>query len=171
VKEVAAVELAAIITTNLSAPIVLTRAALDHFRPGGAVVQVASLAGFVPFAHEATYCASKAGLRAFTRALREENPELRIGVVSPGPVDTDFFGDIHEVPNMVFSQPMSSPAEVADAVLACIDENAAEISVPRLSGALAMVGYVFPALARRVKPLLEKRGAANKARYIKSRGR
>jgi short-subunit dehydrogenase len=158
--------LADIITTNLTAPIVLTRAAVDHLRPGGAIVNVASLAGFIPFADEATYCASKAGLRAFTRAVRDEHPELRIGVVSPGPVDTDFFGEIEEVPDLVFSQPMSSPDQVADAVLACMAENAPEIPLPRLSGALATVGYVFPALARRLRPMLAKRGAINKAKHL-----
>jgi hypothetical protein len=35
-----------------------------------------------------------------------------------------------------------------------------------LSGALATVGYVFPSLAAMLRPLLEKRGAANKASYV-----
>src|SRR5262245_25745858 len=36
-----AAELAQIITTNLTAPIYLTRACLDHLRPGSAIVNVA----------------------------------------------------------------------------------------------------------------------------------
>jgi short-subunit dehydrogenase len=154
-----------IITTNLTAPIVLTRAAVDHLRPHGAIVNVASLAGMVPVPHEATYSASKAGLRAFTRSVREEFPHLHISTVSPGPVDTGFFGEISEVPDLVFSQPMSSAAEVADAVLACILHDTPEIALPRLSGALATMGYLFPALALRLRPLLERRGAAAKLRY------
>ena len=160
--------LAEIIATNLTAPIVLTRVAVPLLPDGGAVVNVASLAGVIPVAHEATYSASKAGLRAFTRALGEElaGRRIRCSTVCPGPVDTGFFGDIDEVPALVFSQPMSSAAEVAAAVLACIQQGEPEVAVPRLSGALAQVGYLFPALARRLKPLLEKRGASNKARYI-----
>src|SRR5206468_3971478 len=58
--------LADIITTNLTAPVVLARAAAPHLRSGGAIVNVASLAGMVPVPQEAAYSASKAGLRAFS---------------------------------------------------------------------------------------------------------
>ena len=60
-----------VITTNLTAPVVLTRAAVDHLGRGGAIVNVASLAGMIPVPHEAAYSASKAGLRAFTRSMRD----------------------------------------------------------------------------------------------------
>jgi hypothetical protein len=162
--------LAAVITTNLTAPIVLTRAALDHLPPGGAVVNVASLAGMVPFPDEASYCASKAGLRAFTRALGEELPGLHVSTVSPGPVDTLFFGDLAEVPEVIFSQPMSSPGQVADAVIECIARGTPEIALPRLSGLLCTFGYLFPDLARRIRPVLARRGATQKARLMRRRG-
>jgi short-subunit dehydrogenase len=154
-----------IVTTNLTAPIVLTRAAVEKLQSGGAIVNVASLAGMIPVPHEAAYSASKAGLRAFTRSLREEFPELHVATVCPGPVDTGFFGDISEVPNLVFSQPMSSAEQVADAVVQCIVGNKPEIALPSLSGALATMGYVFPSLAAMLRPLLERRGAAAKASY------
>src|SRR5262249_26892654 len=54
-------KLAEVITVNLTAPIFLTRACAELLRPGGAVVNVASLAGMVPVEHEAAYSASKAG--------------------------------------------------------------------------------------------------------------
>jgi short-subunit dehydrogenase len=155
-----------VITTNLTAPLVLTRAALDHLGPGGSIVNVASLAGMVPVPNAAAYSASKAGLRAFTRALADEFPDLHVCTVSPGPVDTEFFGaELDRVPNLVFSQPMSTPTAVADAVLACIQRGTPEIAMPRLSGALATVAYVFPALARGLRPIMEKRGAKAKAKY------
>src|SRR5262245_28839558 len=44
--------LADVITTNLTAPIYLTRAVADRIRAGGAIVNVASLAGMVPVHHE-----------------------------------------------------------------------------------------------------------------------
>jgi short-subunit dehydrogenase len=155
-----------IVTTNLTAPIVLTRAAVEKLQAGGAIVNVASLAGMIPVPHEAAYSASKAGLRAFTRSMREEFPELHVSTVSPGPVDTGFFGEISDVPNLVFSQPMSSADDVADAVMRCIAGDKAEIALPSLSGALATVGYVFPSLAAMLRPLLERRGAAAKASYV-----
>jgi short-subunit dehydrogenase len=164
-------ELVEVVTTNLSAPMVLSRAALPFMKNGGAIVNVASLAGMVPVPDEAAYCASKAGLRAFSRALGVELAPrgIHVGVVSPGPVDTPFFGDVSHVPPIVFSQPMSSPGEVAEAVIRCIEDRVDEIALPRLSGTLATVGYVFPSLARRLRPVLEKRGERNRARYMQSK--
>ena len=59
-------------------------------------MNVASLAGKVPVPHEAAYSASKAGLRAFSRALGVELAAhgVRVSCVNPGPVDTGFFGDV-----------------------------------------------------------------------------
>lgn len=167
-------DLAAIITTNLTAPIVLTRAAIPFMDEGGSVVFVASIAGMVPVPGEATYSASKAGMRAFARALAEDLEERNIhaGCVSPGPVDTGFFGDdLAEVPDLVFSQPMSSAEEIADAVIACINTRAMEIAVPGPSGKLATLGYLFPRLTRTLRPALERRGRANKAAYMQSKGK
>jgi short-subunit dehydrogenase len=163
-------DLAAILDANLVAPVLLTRAALPHMRPGGAVVNVASLAGKVPFPHEATYCASKAGLRAFARALGQELHEQGISVstVCPGPVDTGFLGDAHDVPAIVFSQPMSTSEQVADAVLAAI-ASGRDVDLPALSGKLATLGYLVPSLLRAIRPLLERRGARNKARFVAQR--
>jgi short-subunit dehydrogenase len=166
-------ELADIITTNLTAPIFLTRVALDHLRPGGAVVQIASLAGMVPVPGEASYSASKAGIRAFARAISEELAAagLHSGIVSPGPVDTGFFADIEDVPALVFSQKMSTADEIADAVLTCIRTRATEIAVPAASGYLATAAYVLPKLATGLRPLLERKGAKAKRAYMAKKGR
>lgn len=164
--------LADVITTNLTAPIFLTRAALDHLPRGGAIVNIASLAGFVPFGGGAPYCASKAGLRAFARAAAEDLRErgITVSTVSPGPVDTNFFGEIEKVPDLVFSQPMRDADQVADAVLECILDGTPEIAMPALSGKLATLGYVFPRLAELLRPVMVKRGARNKQRYMEQKG-
>jgi len=161
-------KLAEVITTNLTAPVVLSRAAAPLLREGGAIVNVASLAGMVPVHHEAAYSASKAGLRAFTRVVAEElRPRgIRVAVVCPGPVDTDFFGDIEKVPDLVFSQPMSSPERVADAVLSCLVADRVEVALPWLSGKLATLGYLSPSLLRALRPFFERIGARKKRAYI-----
>ncbi len=171
VDERSAADLVDIIETNLIAPILLTRASLVHLERGGVVVNVASLAGKVPVPHEATYSASKAGLRAFSRALDLELHERGVHSrnVNPGPVDTGFFGEIESVPNLVFSQPMSTADEVADAVLRAVEGDAQEIDVPALSGKLATVGYLSSRMFRVLRPVMEKRGAAAKAKYIASK--
>ena len=160
-----------IVTTNLTAPIVLTRAAVPLMERGGAVVAVASIAGMVPVPGEATYSASKAGMRAFSKAIEEdlEAQDIHSGVVCPGPVDTGFFGDVSDVPNVVFSQPMSTADEVADEVLRCIDERVDEIAIPARSGRLATMAYLVPGFARKIRPVLEKRGRAAKEAYLARR--
>lgn len=172
VDECSALELAAIVDTNLLAPILLSRAALAHLHDDGAIVNVASLAGKVPLPDEATYSATKAGLRAFTRALGVELRQRGIHVASvcPGPVDTAFFGDVTTVPNLVFSQPMSTAEQVALAVLAAAEGRVPEIDVPALSGKLATLGYLAPTIFTRLRPLLETVGARNKRRFAARKG-
>ena len=166
-------QLAEMIAVNLSAPMVLTRAAAPLLPPGSAIVNVASLAGLVPVFHAAGYSASKAGLRAFTRAAADELAPrgIHVGAVSPGPVDTGFFGDAARVTPITFSQPMSTPDEVADAVLRCARERRDEIAMPWASGKLATLGYLSPWLSRALRPLLEKRGLRNKERWLAARRR
>jgi NAD(P)-dependent dehydrogenase (short-subunit alcohol dehydrogenase family) len=162
-------ELVSILETNLVAPVLLTRVALDHLRSGGAIINVASIAGKIPVPHEATYSASKFGLRAFSRALAVDlRPRgIRVSCVCPGPVDTEFFGDLATVPDLVFSQPMSSAEEVAAVILRCLHSDPAplEADIPVSSGALAQLGYLFPAMADLLRPGLEKKGAKAKAEY------
>jgi NAD(P)-dependent dehydrogenase (short-subunit alcohol dehydrogenase family) len=163
-------ELGRVVDVNLRAPIVLTRLALPYLRRagGGAIVNVASLAGRFPLAHEATYSATKFGLRAFTFALAEElaGSGITVSAVSPGPVETGFvLEDLDSVPDLVFSQPMSTADEIAELVLACAADGARERTAPRVSGYLANVSYLLPVLPRVLRPLLELRGRQVKERY------
>ncbi|TMB06170.1 MAG: SDR family NAD(P)-dependent oxidoreductase [Deltaproteobacteria bacterium] len=164
-------QLGDVITTNLTAPVVLARAAAPHIRKGGAIVNVASLAGMVPVPHEAAYSASKAGLRAFSRVLQGElRPRaIHVGIVSPGPVDTSFFGDLAKAPALNFSQPMSTAEEVADAVLRCWRERRVEIALPWFSGKLCTLGYLSPRFMRLLRPALERRGERNKRALMERR--
>jgi hypothetical protein len=164
-------ELLSILETNLVAPVLLTRAALPLLEPDGVVVNIASLAGKIPVPDEAAYSASKAGLRAFARALNSElslhGRRIRVATVCPGPVDTGFFGsDLSLVPDLVFSQPMSTAEEVADAVTAVIERGVQELDVPSVSGKLATIGYLAPRLFSALRPALEKRGKRKKAHFL-----
>jgi len=95
-------DLTRMVDVNLRAPIALCRMVLPYLKRvgGGAIVNVASLAGHVPFAGAAVYCATKFGLRMFSLSLAEEleGSGIRVSVVSPGPVDTEFFkGQIDDI--------------------------------------------------------------------------
>ncbi len=86
-----------VIGTNLSGVFYCSRAAvpLMKARGGGWIINVSSLAGKHPFAGGGAYCASKAGLNAFTESLMQDvrRDGIRVSVVLPGSVNTHFGGD------------------------------------------------------------------------------
>lgn len=162
------------VDVNLRAPIVLTSLALPHLRAtrNGAIINVASLAGMVPVAGSATYSATKFGLRAFTFALAEEleGSGVTASCVSPGPVDTQFImSELDTVSDLTMSQPIVSADAVAELVVACAFDGTRERALPKLSGALATLGYFAPPMRRVLKPLLERRGRRVKEK-LRSRG-
>jgi hypothetical protein len=133
---------------------------------------VASLAGVAPVPRAATYSGTKFGLRGFSYALAEEVRERNVSVslVSPGPIDTGFLMDnLDEVEDLAFSQPMSTAEQVADAVLLAASGPGTEIAMPRRSGRLATLAYLFPALARTMRPALMRRGAKAKDAFRRRR--
>lgn len=85
-----------ILDTNLTGAFHCCRAAIPHLRErgGGWIINVSSLSSTRPFAGGAAYCASKAGLNAFTEALMEEvrDEGIRVTLVLPGSVATGFSG-------------------------------------------------------------------------------
>lgn len=83
-----------LVTLNMAAPTRLMRHALPGMlaRGRGGILNIASLGGIVPGPHQAAYYASKAYLVSLTEAVAAENAGrgVRICVVAPGPVATDF---------------------------------------------------------------------------------
>jgi NAD(P)-dependent dehydrogenase (short-subunit alcohol dehydrogenase family) len=107
----------AVIDTNLTGVFNATHAALPHMqrRGGGFVINISSLAGKNPFADGAAYCASKAGLNAFSESLMQEvrYDNIRVSYVLPGSVSTAFSsGDAARGADWKIA-----PEEVADVVL------------------------------------------------------
>jgi NAD(P)-dependent dehydrogenase (short-subunit alcohol dehydrogenase family) len=88
-------EITEMIETDLAAAIYLTQAALPALARSAPseVVNVASNAGLESFAEGTVYCAAKAGLVAFSRALALElKPEgIRVTTLCAGSIDTPFF--------------------------------------------------------------------------------
>lgn len=163
-------KLAFMVDVNLRAPIELSRLVLPYIRRAGsgAIVNVGSLAGRTPMQGSATYAATKAGLRAFTHSLADElrGSGIFVGVVSPGPIDTGFImSEIDDVEDIVFSQPMSSSEQVADAVMSIARGEEVEIALPAISGLLTTVSYLLPPLRRALRPVLYKKGRKEKEKY------
>jgi 3-oxoacyl-[acyl-carrier protein] reductase len=86
----------AVIDTNLSGVFYFCHAAIPHLRQrgGGWIINISSLAGKNPFAGGTAYCASKAGLNAFSEALMQEvrYDDIRVTCLMPGSVATGFGG-------------------------------------------------------------------------------
>ena len=85
---------AEVIDTNLTGVFNACQAALPHLRRrgGGYIINVSSLAGKNPFKGAGAYCASKAGLNAFSEVLMQEvrYDNIRVSYVMPGSVATGF---------------------------------------------------------------------------------
>jgi NADP-dependent 3-hydroxy acid dehydrogenase YdfG len=85
-----------VIETNLSGVFYSCHAAIPHLRRrgGGWIINISSLAGKNAFVGGAAYCASKAGLNAFSEALMQEvrYDNIRVSYIMPGSVSTEFAG-------------------------------------------------------------------------------
>ena len=114
---------AEVIDTNLTGVFNMCHAALPHMRRrgGGFIINISSLAGKNPFAQAAAYCASKAGLNAFSEALMQEvrYDNIRVSYVLPGSVATAFSsGEENKGADWKIS-----PDEVAEVVLNLLRHN------------------------------------------------
>jgi NAD(P)-dependent dehydrogenase (short-subunit alcohol dehydrogenase family) len=88
---------------------------------GGAIVNVASIAGLSSFPFYPTYSASKAAAHSLTQAARALLAAQGTAVygVYPGPVDTDMASEIE--------MEKASPADVANAILDGVESGTADI--------------------------------------------
>ncbi len=85
-----------VVDTNLTGVFNVCHAALPELRRrgGGFIINISSLAGKNAFTGGGAYCASKAGLNAFSEALMQEvrYDNIRVSYVMPGSVATGFSG-------------------------------------------------------------------------------
>lgn len=136
---------------NFLSAVRTTRAALPHLleRGAGSIVTVSSVNSFLPDPVVIDYCAAKAALANFSKALSKEvGPRgVRVNTVSPGPVATDLWLGADGVaatvarttggePDSVVDQAAGAavtgrftrPEEVADLVLMLAGERAGNVT-------------------------------------------
>lgn len=110
-------DIAAVIETNLIAPIRLTRLLLPHLlaQRAASIVNVGSVLGEIGHPGYTTYCASKFGLRGFSEALRRELADTSVTVQYLGPRTTrTTMNDIAAVQmNETLGNSVDEPADVA----------------------------------------------------------
>lgn len=133
------------IYANLDAPIRLITALVPMLgrRPEAAIVNVTSGLAIAPRAGGPIYCATKAGLRSYTLALREQLKATNIHVIEalPPVVDTQMTAGR--------GGKKMPPQECAAQILDAIESNMVEANVGQVK-LLRWVYSMSPALARRI---------------------
>lgn len=132
-------------------------------RGHGAVLNVASVSGFMPVPQQATYAASKAFVVTFTESLMLDlhGTGVTATILSPGPVATEFGGIIEGLPSRLFIDPDEVAREAIDGL-----EQGQRLVIPGAGNKVnAMVGRyaprsVFIPLARRFWPGEKSRSTA-----------
>jgi len=110
-----------IFRTNLFSMFYLCKAALPRMKPGGVIINTASIQAFTPSGELLDYASSKAAIVGFTKALAKLAIEsgVRVNAVAPGPVWTPLIPSTFDPEkvrkfgkNTLFERP-AQPAELA----------------------------------------------------------
>ena len=132
-----------VMSTNVRSVVYLTHLAAPHLvKTKGNIINISSVAAFkVVTPATFAYNTSKAALDHFTRSIAQElaSSGVRVNVVNPGPVRTDFVenmglagpavdGLYDEVKNMTALNRVSDPEEIADLVLFLASDKARAIT-------------------------------------------
>lgn len=114
-------------------------------RGEGKILNVASVAGFVPGPRMATYYASKAFVQSFTQALHTElRPHgVTVTALCPGPVRTEFW-ERAGASRTVVAQPTLPARTVARAACRALDRGRAVVSPGVLAKAVRLFARVCP---------------------------
>jgi len=141
---------------DLIVPAALSRAVIPGMlaRGRGDILNVCSMAGFIPIPRHAIYCAAKAGLIRLTEVLHGElmGTGVRVFGVSPGPVPTEFFAisgyKLEDVPHYL----LQSVTECVDLALRARD-RAEVLTIPHRFVRLFVAVLRLLPLSLRVKIL------------------
>ena len=115
-----------IIQVNVTTVVQLCRLAYVHMRgrKRGIIINIASVAGHLPYPFAAVYCGGKSFIHLFTRALWAENQTKNIKIISlcPGYTKTNFEIAAKE-PSGIHLFKGEDPYDIADTLLRHIDRN------------------------------------------------
>jgi short-subunit dehydrogenase len=119
-----------VLTTDLIAPMLLTRALLPGLqsRPAAAVLNVGSVLGRLGLPGYSVYGAAKAGLHVFSEALRRELADgaVRVQYLGPRATATGFNGAEAEAYQRATGAGSDAPEVVAAAAVALLRDGTAE---------------------------------------------
>lgn len=129
------------IDTNIVAYHILMKLYLIDMKAKGTgkILNVASIAGFMPGPFMSTYYATKAYIVRISESIREELKKeksgVQISILCPGPVSTNF----DQVANVKFKMRQANSMEVAQYAIRKLEQGKFYI-VPRIDVKLAKIG-------------------------------
>ncbi len=135
---------------NLMAPVALCRAALPAMkrRSSGQIVNVGSVLGSIPFAHFAAYSSAKAGLKAFSEALRRELVDTDVCVthICPRATQTSLITpDIRKYAQLT-RMTIDDPVIVAEKIFRAIRQRRKEVCIGISESIFSRLNAVLPRL-------------------------
>ncbi|MFD3745445.1 SDR family oxidoreductase [Nocardia sp. NPDC058633] len=131
-----AINLGAVLTgTHLALPAMIQRGR-------GHIVNVSSMAGKVTTPGIATYCASKYGVVALSRAIRAElaGTGVTLTTIMPAATHTDLTAGVR-----LRLQPTLTPETVAAAIIDSATHGRGEVTVPRYLAPIGLLEEIIPA--------------------------
>lgn len=132
------------IRTNITAYHILTKLYLIDMKKKntGKILNVASIAGFMPGPLMATYYATKAYVVRLSEAIREElkkdKSKVQISILCPGPVDTNF----NKVANVKFNLKEAKSQDIANYAIKKLEQGKFYI-IPGIGVKFAKFGVRF----------------------------
>ena len=167
-----------VVSVNLLGVIHGTRAALavmrerEEGRGAGHIINVGSLASWVPVPGECVYAATKAGVLSYTLGLAAELAQqgvtgVRLGVICPDGMLTPMITDVLDDPAIAMTFTgfrQVTPEKVAEGVLGLVRRPRRVVSVPHWRGAQVRVFSAIPDVALRLAPVFTRLGRAGQDR-------
>jgi len=126
-----------VLETNLTSVYRTSRACLRGMMKArtGRIINIGSVVGQMGNPGQGNYCASKAGMVGFTKALAKEvgSRNITVNIVAPGFVETDMTRDLDETQRVALSSQiplarLGSPEDIAEAVVFLASPAAAYIT-------------------------------------------
>lgn len=126
-----------VISTNLNSCFNVSKCVLDSMREKGfgRIINISSINGQKGQAGQTNYCAAKAGVIGFTKALAQETSTkgITVNAIAPGYVDTEMVNSVPEtvMANIINSVPvkrLGRTNEIAKAVLYLCSKDASYVT-------------------------------------------
>lgn len=146
--ETSASEWQRVLDVNLTAPFHLCKTAVPHLQiaGGGTIVQISSGAALRPLEARTAYCASKAGLVMFAKALAVDlaNANIRVNAICPGIIDTPLFrqsfeshpdphAELERIKDRYLIRRIGQPEDIAKAALYLSSSDSMHVTGTTLS--------------------------------------